>query len=46
LMVIVTPVILDPSTMQTAEPTIPMGPLKSLDKSEFDKKIPGGSGGK
>ena len=43
LMVIVTPVIVDPAVMATAAPEIPKMPMKSLDSPKFDKTIPSGS---
>ena len=42
LLVIVTPVIIDPATEQTAPAETPKEPLKSLDPSQFDKTVPGG----
>lgn len=41
LMVIVTPVIIDPAAGNTPPPEIPKMPMPSLDSKEFDKKIPG-----
>jgi pilus assembly protein CpaC len=41
LMVIVTPVIIDPASGATPPPEIPKMAMPSLDSKEFDKKIPG-----
>ena len=44
LMVIVTPVIVDPaSEEQATPPTPPAGPMKGLDPATFDKALPGGN---
>jgi pilus assembly protein CpaC len=43
LMVIVTPVIVDPAVTTTAAPEIPKMPMKPLDTRQFDKTIPSGS---
>jgi len=43
LMVIVTPVIVDPAVTTTAAPEIPKMPMKPLDSRQFDKTIPSGS---
>lgn len=41
LMVIVTPVIIDPATGNNPPPEIPKMAMPSLDSKEFDKKVPG-----
>jgi len=41
LMVIVTPVIVDPASGNTPAPETPKMPMPSLDSKEFDKTIPG-----
>ena len=43
LMVIVTPVIVDPASEQTPPPEMPKGPMKGIDPSQFDKSLPGGN---
>lgn len=43
LMVIVTPVIIDPAVTTTAPPVAPKMPIKPLDSPQFDKTIPSGS---
>jgi len=41
LMVIVTPVIVDPASTATSAPEIPKMPMPAMDSKEFDKKLPG-----
>jgi pilus assembly protein CpaC len=43
LMVIVTPVIIDPASGPTAAPELPKTTLPTMDSKEFDKKFPNGS---
>jgi len=43
LIVIVTPVIIDPATSATPAPEIPKTPWPPMDSKEFDKKFPSGS---
>ena len=43
LMVIVTPVIVDPASEQTTPPEVPTGPMKGIEPSQFDKSLPGGN---
>lgn len=46
LIVIVTPIIVDPAATPTAAPEVPKTPIAPLDQKQFDTKTPHGSGSK